>query len=106
MSNANLCESQHELANWISLSEAAARLPSPRFGKRTHKSTVLRLVRRHGLEIRRRDMYAFVYWPAIVELLKPERERVPRVIERTGMARRTLLEQKRIEDGLRRHGVI
>lgn len=94
-----------DLHNWISLSEAAARLPSPRTGKRTHSSTVFRLAKKHGLQMLKRGPYRFVFWPAVLEILQPDQPASPRPQREMG-ARRSLAQDRRTQESLRRHGVI
>lgn len=70
----------NEMTGWVSLAEAAARLPSPRPGKRTACSTVYRIARRHGLEIRRLGQWRYVRWSDLVELFKEDRPKeAPRI---------------------------
>ena len=93
-----------DLTNWISLSECAARLPSTHAGRHTKSDTVLRLARKHGLRVLRRDNFYFVYWPDILSTFKPERTAAPRP-QRHGR-RRTLAQIEETKRILKEHGCI
>lgn len=95
----------NDLTNWISLAECAARLPSPQQGKRTKSATVLRLARKHGLTVLRRGQWAFVYWPDVLELFKPERVTQPRPPRFPNGARRTLAQAEATRKKLEELGV-
>ncbi len=82
---------ENDLENWVSLAEAAARMPSVKPGKRTQPKTVHDLAKRHGLEILQRGPYYFVRWPDLVELFQPVEAPQPR--RRKG-TRRTLAQQR------------
>lgn len=88
---------------WVSLAEAARRLPSPRPGKRTHVSTIFRIARREGLEIRRLGKWRYVRWQDIVRLFVVDR-RAPKA------ANPPLRRQSRVpawvDESLRRHGLL
>ena len=106
MDTTNTCEQQQDLANWVSLSEAAARLPSPRTGKRTHASTVRRLAVKHGLQMLRRGAYKFVYWPDVVKLFQPVSLLRPGPpCGRTRAARRTLAQERETQQTLKEFGL-
>lgn len=98
--------SKQDLSNWVSLAEAAARLPSPKAGKRTHISTVYRLARKHGLELRRRGPFNFVYWPDLEDLLQPATVHSPRPPHVQGGSRRTLASQRDLQRRLEEHGLV
>lgn len=95
-----------DLVNWISLAEAAARLPSPQQGKRTKSATVLRLARKHGLTVLRRGQWGFVYWPDVLATFQPEQLRQPRPVRFPGSARRSLEQDDWTRKKLEEFGVI
>lgn len=49
-----------EIEQLLSLADVARRLPSPRPGKRTHLSTVYRLIVKHRIPVVRRGRYRFI----------------------------------------------
>lgn len=61
-----------QFTDWISISEAATRIPSPLAGKQTHPATIRGLIRKHRLTTQRRGPYRFVFWPDIAALMQPE----------------------------------
>jgi len=95
----------NELTNWISLAEAAARMPSPIAGGTTQAKTVLRLARKQGLEIRKRGWYSFVYWPDIVQLMVPVQTPVPAEKLKTSLVRRKLDHQTQLQSKLEELGL-
>lgn len=59
------------LEEWISVAEAAARIPSPYAGKTTSLGTVYNLIKRHKLPVLRRGCWTFIRWQDVVALFKP-----------------------------------
>lgn len=60
---------EFSLAGYISLKEAANRLPSPKPGRRTHVNTVRRLIFKHKIPMLRRGHFYFVKWTDLVTAL-------------------------------------
>ncbi len=60
-----------DLADWVCVAAAARLLPSPHSGKRTHLSTIYRLINSGKLECRKRGRWKFVRRSAVVALLQP-----------------------------------
>lgn len=56
--------------DWINATEAAKLVPPAR-GKRTHTSTIIRLIHSGRLEGRKRGHYYFVRRQDVIELLEP-----------------------------------
>jgi hypothetical protein len=68
---------------------------------------VYRLAEKHGLKIRRRGCYRFVYWPDLFEALMPEEVRQPRPPKNPATSgRRSLADHERTQKILRDNKVI
>lgn len=61
-----------DLSRFVSLAEAARRLPSTQAGKRVHVSTVYRLAVKHGVMLLRRGQWRYVEWEGILRLFTVE----------------------------------
>jgi hypothetical protein len=74
---------EQALDGYVSLREAANRLPSPKAGCRTALSTVYRLIRKHNVPTIRRGSFRFVRWTDIMAIHQEEPGRIePRRLRR------------------------
>jgi len=88
-----------DLADLISLSEAAALLPSPRRGKKTNQATIFRKVQDGTLQGFRRGPYTFVRRSELPKLFSAVQTKQPRGASRRSprTARQRELVRQRLE---------
>ncbi len=60
-----------DLADFVSIGQAARLVPSPKTGRRTHTSTIRRWVRQGKLEGRKRGRWLFVRRSHLLAMLQP-----------------------------------
>lgn len=92
------------LDGWVSLAEAASRIPSPRPGKSTRAHTVLRIALKNNLAIIRRGPWRFVKWSEILALFETVRGQ-PRIARSKPIKAQSSI-PKWVTDDLKRRGLL